>query len=203
MTTKELVESIRGAGGVAWFIGALNTVLNMGMYLVILSKGGSISLEYHVLSLLSVGMAYGLFVLGRAVRKTPDHTQERRLYQMLVIYVGFIAMAVFMGVSPSVFLMVGTGYTAVTVYRLKKHGPIENLPAVLSEITRPKKMTDTEAKEYRKRVNRNTWKTVGLAFGIVFGLMAVFIAFAAFFPEAFEDNNPAQTPIHITDPNAA
>ena len=87
-----------------------------------------------------------------------------------------------------------------TLWRLKKHGPITNLPEVLADFVNPT-MTDAERKEQKRAINRNTWKTVGLAFGVVFVLFSVFIAIVALFPEEFEIDTES-TPIHIIEPDA-
>lgn len=197
-TDKDIVRLIRGTGGAARILGGINVVFSGFLYVFALLGDGQIPVSYHLTSVAGILIGCALFVVGHRVYVIPDHSQKDGIYKIIILSFLMLLIGITNKTFPFFFLML-VFFGINTLWRLKKHGPITNLSEVLAELKRPT-MTEAERKAQKKVVNRNTWKTVGLAVGIVFALFAALIVFAALFPEKFEtDTEP--TTIHTSDPD--
>lgn len=164
MTDKDIVRLIRGTGSAARFLGGFNVVFSGALYILAFLGGIQITIFYHLASLVGIAVGCALFVIGRRVYLTPDHSQKDGIYTIILLSFLTLLIGIVNKTFPFFFLMLmffGTN----TLWRLKKHGPITNLSEVLADLASPM-MTDAERKEQKKMINRNTWRTVGLTFGI-------------------------------------
>lgn len=200
MADKDIVKLIRGTGNAARILGGVNLVADGILYMTALARDAQLPAEFRYKAIFYIVASVVLLVVGQRVYTKPDHTQRDRLIVILIFCIAIVILGA-MDKFPSMMFVLLAFFTAKTLSRLKKNGPITNLPEVLASLARPT-MTETERKEQKKVINRNTWKTVGLAVGIVFALFVVLIVIVAVFPEKFE-SDVEPSPIHITDPSAA